>query len=99
MAGLLGIEATSVAASSSSDASAGLDQAKAYLKYESQQGVVDFTHASAKTPEPYATCLGDNAVTACSDAEIANIEASKVGVRKMQADYIQFLVNHLTSGE
>ena len=99
MASLLGIEATSVAASSSSDASTGLDQAKAYLKYESQQGVVDFTHASAKTPEPYATCLGDNAVTACSDAEIANLEASKVGVRKMQADYIQFLVNHLTSGE
>ena len=29
----------------------------------------------------------------------ANIAASKLGVRQMQADYIQFLVNHLTSAE
>ena len=97
MASLLGIEPTSVAATDSSDASTGLDQAKLYMKYQSEQGVVDFTHASAKTPEPYATCLWDNAVTACSADEIANLEASKLGVRKMQADYIQFLVNHLTT--
>lgn len=97
MAGLLGIEPTSVAATDSSDASTGLDQAKLYMKYQSEQGVVDFTHASAKTPEPYATCLWDNAVTACSADEIANLEASKVGVRKMQADYIQYLINHLTT--
>ncbi|MBT6434971.1 MAG: hypothetical protein HOK28_17870 [Deltaproteobacteria bacterium] len=99
MASLLGIEPTTVAADAIAEANSALEQNQLYLKYQSEQGVADFTHASAKVPEPYATCLWDTAVTACSVEELANIEASKQGVRQMQADYIQFLVNHLTSGE
>jgi hypothetical protein len=99
MAAILGIEASESNAGGNADVSAGLDQNRLFLKYNSEPGVKDFTHASAKTPEPYATCLRDNAPAACTEGELANIAASKLGVRQMQADYIQFLVNHLTNAE
>ena len=99
MAAILGIPGTDANVGGNADTSAGLDQNRLFLKYTSEPGVKDFTHASAKTPEPYATCIRDNAPAACTEAELANIAASKLGVRQMQADYIQFLVNHLTSAE
>jgi hypothetical protein len=99
MAGLLGMTASAANSAGNADLSQGLDQARTYLQYGSEQGVKEYTHASAKVPEPFAKCLWGTGALDCNESEIASINANKLAVRQMQADYVQFLVNHLTSDE
>ena len=69
-----------------------------YLQYNhvQEEGVFikEYGHFSLKTIEPYADCLVDVSPN-CSDVELQSIAAQKLGMQQMQADTVQFFVNHL----
>lgn len=99
MAGLLGITAQDAHGGDDVQPSDGIDANRVFLEYHSERGVKEYTHATVKMPEPYASCLWPTATLGCSESELASIHAGKLATRQMQADLIQYLTNQLTSAE